>query len=154
MQRICAQEREHARVRACGHKRVTARVFVCVCVREKLSKIPAVMPRGVKKENLPSKMCVVCNRPFTWRKKWERCWDEVQTCSDRCKNERKRNKKRSNQAEVESGEKTSTCSEGSKKVDDPAFPGRRGLNSFSRKPIHVVNVRQLHQAVRAIRIFT
>jgi hypothetical protein len=30
------------------------------------------MTRGVKKENLPSKMCVVCNRPFTWRKKWER----------------------------------------------------------------------------------
>ena len=38
------------------------------------------MPRGVKKENLPTKTCVVCNRPFTWRKKWERCWDEVLTC--------------------------------------------------------------------------
>jgi hypothetical protein len=32
--------------------------------------------RGVKKENLPTKVCVVCDRPFTWRKKWERCWDE------------------------------------------------------------------------------
>jgi hypothetical protein len=42
------------------------------------------MPRGVKKENLPSKVCVVCNRPFTWRKKWERCWDEVTTCSKAC----------------------------------------------------------------------
>lgn len=29
--------------------------------------------RGVKKENLPTKVCVVCDRPFTWRKKWERC---------------------------------------------------------------------------------
>lgn len=48
------------------------------------------MPRGVKKENLPSKICEVCNRPFTWRKVWERCWDEVKTCSDRCKAERKR----------------------------------------------------------------
>ncbi|KAL2610976.1 hypothetical protein R1flu_022668 [Riccia fluitans] len=48
------------------------------------------MPRGVKKENLPSKVCVVCNRPFTWRKRWERCWEEVLTCSDRCKNERRR----------------------------------------------------------------
>lgn len=28
----------------------------------------ARMTRGVKKENLPSKVCVVCNRPFTWRK--------------------------------------------------------------------------------------
>jgi hypothetical protein len=42
------------------------------------------MPRGVKKENLPTKTCVVCNRPFTWRKKWERCWDEVTTCSKGC----------------------------------------------------------------------
>lgn len=42
------------------------------------------MPRGVAKENLPSKICASCNRPFTWRKVWEKCWDEVQTCSDRC----------------------------------------------------------------------
>jgi len=55
------------------------------------------MPRGVKKENLPSKICVVCNRPFTWRKKWERCWDEVLCCSERCKNERKRNKRSADQ---------------------------------------------------------
>jgi hypothetical protein len=48
------------------------------------------MPRGVDKANLPSKMCEVCKRPFTWRKVWESCWDEVKTCSDRCKNERKR----------------------------------------------------------------
>ena len=38
----------------------------------------------VKKENLPSKLCVVCQRPFTWRKKWERCWEEVKYCSKRC----------------------------------------------------------------------
>jgi hypothetical protein len=48
------------------------------------------MPRGIAKANLPSKICVVCQRPFTWRKLYERCWDEVQTCSDRCKGERKR----------------------------------------------------------------
>jgi hypothetical protein len=42
------------------------------------------MPRGVKKENLPWKVCVVCNRPYNWRKKWERCWDEVTTCSKAC----------------------------------------------------------------------
>jgi hypothetical protein len=34
-------------------------------------------------------VCVVCNRPFTWRKKWENCWDEVQCCSKRCQSERK-----------------------------------------------------------------
>ncbi|KAG7356217.1 zinc finger type ZPR1 domain containing protein [Nitzschia inconspicua] len=47
------------------------------------------MPRGVKKENLPSKICVTCGRPFTWRKKWERCWDEVTTCSKSCNNKRR-----------------------------------------------------------------
>ena len=41
--------------------------------------------RGVKKTNLPQKMCLVCQRPFTWRKKWERVWDEVKYCSDRCR---------------------------------------------------------------------
>jgi hypothetical protein len=35
------------------------------------------MPRGVAKEHLPSKVCATCNRPFTWRKVWEKCWDEV-----------------------------------------------------------------------------
>ncbi|NJK34577.1 MAG: DUF2256 domain-containing protein [Oscillatoriales cyanobacterium SM2_2_1] len=37
------------------------------------------------KSSLPNKNCVVCGRPFTWRKKWERCWDEVKYCSDRCR---------------------------------------------------------------------
>ena len=50
------------------------------------------MPRGVAKENLPSKVCVVCNRPFTWRKKWERCWDEVTTCSKGCNAKRRKAK--------------------------------------------------------------
>lgn len=42
--------------------------------------------------NLPTKDCVVCKRPFTWRKKWEKCWDEVLTCSERCKRERRAGK--------------------------------------------------------------
>jgi hypothetical protein len=29
-------------------------------------------------------MCVICVRPFTWRKKWERSWEERTTCSKRC----------------------------------------------------------------------
>ncbi|MBC8161393.1 MAG: DUF2256 domain-containing protein [Roseiflexaceae bacterium] len=41
--------------------------------------------RGVKKENLPTKICIVCKRPFAWRKKWERHWDEVKYCSDACR---------------------------------------------------------------------
>lgn len=50
---------------------------------------PVKMPRGVKKENLPSKICVTCGRPFTWRKKWERVWDEVTTCSKSCNGKRR-----------------------------------------------------------------
>uniref|UniRef100_A0A7S3NL29 DUF2256 domain-containing protein n=1 Tax=Aureoumbra lagunensis TaxID=44058 RepID=A0A7S3NL29_9STRA len=52
-------------------------------------------PANSKKssKNLPEKICVVCERPFTWRKKWERCWDEVTTCSKRCNSERRKTKK-------------------------------------------------------------
>jgi hypothetical protein len=39
----------------------------------------------VKKDQLPRKDCVRCGRPFTWRKKWERDWDNVKYCSDRCR---------------------------------------------------------------------
>jgi hypothetical protein len=44
----------------------------------------------VKKADLPSKICAVCARPFTWRKKWERDWENVRYCSDRCRAEAKR----------------------------------------------------------------
>ncbi|MBC7454196.1 MAG: DUF2256 domain-containing protein [Massilia sp.] len=38
-----------------------------------------------QKSALPSKLCPVCARPFFWRKKWERDWDSVKYCSDRCR---------------------------------------------------------------------
>jgi hypothetical protein len=40
--------------------------------------------KGVKKQNLPSKVCIVCNIPFVWRKKWKKNWDQVKYCSDKC----------------------------------------------------------------------
>ena len=40
-----------------------------------------------KKQNLPQKVCIVCQRPFFWRKKWEKVWDEVKYCSQKCKRE-------------------------------------------------------------------
>lgn len=46
------------------------------------------MPKGVRKENLPQKICPVCNRPFTWRKKWADDWEHVTYCSKRCRNRR------------------------------------------------------------------
>ncbi|NCI79828.1 MULTISPECIES: DUF2256 domain-containing protein [Acinetobacter] len=39
----------------------------------------------MKKQHLPEKICAYCQRPFLWRKKWQRCWDEVKYCSERCK---------------------------------------------------------------------
>ncbi|NBU13461.1 MAG: DUF2256 domain-containing protein [Alphaproteobacteria bacterium] len=47
------------------------------------------MPPMRKKSELPQKTCKTCGRPFTWRKKWERVWDEVLYCSDRCRMDRK-----------------------------------------------------------------
>jgi hypothetical protein len=44
--------------------------------------------RGVHKSDLPQKVCIVCGRPFTWRKKWEKNWANVKYCSERCKNKR------------------------------------------------------------------
>ncbi|WP_159711482.1 DUF2256 domain-containing protein [Sphingomonas sp. AX6] len=43
------------------------------------------MPNGVAKRDLPSKICPACARPFSWRKKWERDWEQVVYCSDRCR---------------------------------------------------------------------
>ena len=46
------------------------------------------MPKFTK-SNLPSKTCLVCQRSFAWRKKWEKVWDEVKYCSDRCRGKRR-----------------------------------------------------------------
>ena len=46
------------------------------------------MPKGTKKKHLPTKICPVCQRPFTWRKKWERDWENVIYCSQKCKKEK------------------------------------------------------------------
>ncbi len=43
------------------------------------------MAKMVKKADLPTKTCAACGRPFAWRKKWAKVWDEVRYCSDRCR---------------------------------------------------------------------
>ncbi|HUN93870.1 MAG TPA: DUF2256 domain-containing protein [Burkholderiaceae bacterium] len=40
------------------------------------------------KQSLPSKPCVACGRPMSWRKRWARTWGEVKFCSDACRNAR------------------------------------------------------------------
>jgi hypothetical protein len=43
------------------------------------------MPKMRRKGDLPTKTCAACGRPFSWRRKWSRVWDEVRVCSDRCR---------------------------------------------------------------------
>ncbi len=38
-----------------------------------------------KKSELPVKTCAHCGLPFTWRKKWERDWEQLKYCSERCR---------------------------------------------------------------------
>ncbi|MGJ8667454.1 MAG: DUF2256 domain-containing protein [Patiriisocius sp.] len=44
-----------------------------------------------KKTNLPEKICATCGLSFSWRKKWERNWEEVKYCSERCRKNKKIN---------------------------------------------------------------
>ncbi|HKK86431.1 MAG TPA: DUF2256 domain-containing protein [Roseovarius sp.] len=46
------------------------------------------MARHNPKAKLPTKSCVTCGRPFTWRRKWARDWDNVRHCSERCRRNR------------------------------------------------------------------
>ena len=49
------------------------------------------MKTGFKgnKSHLPSKPCLCCGRAMTWRKAWEKNWDNVKYCSERCRRESK-----------------------------------------------------------------
>lgn len=37
------------------------------------------------KASLPSKPCVACGLPMTWRRRWAKNWLEVKYCSDACR---------------------------------------------------------------------
>jgi hypothetical protein len=51
---------------------------------ERKSKALQARQANSRKARLPSKLCPVCSRPFTWRKKWEREWAQVVYCSKAC----------------------------------------------------------------------
>ncbi|AYV24879.1 DUF2256 domain-containing protein [Vibrio mediterranei] len=48
-----------------------------------------------RKSHLPRKICGHCDKPFTWRKKWQRCWEQVRYCSKRCSSKARGAKKTS-----------------------------------------------------------
>ena len=103
------------------------------------------MPRGVKKENLPSKVCLSCDRPFTWRKKWERCWDEVTTCSKSCNVKRRTGSRLAGAVsynvddQIDSsdfGEKISFAKINQNQyIEDPIMPNIPALNITDEKQI-------------------
>jgi len=39
--------------------------------------MPDKVSRGKKRGELPTRICLQCQRPFNWRAKWEKVWDEV-----------------------------------------------------------------------------
>ena len=41
--------------------------------------------RGSARDALPTKPCASCGRTITWRRAWERDWDDVRHCSDACR---------------------------------------------------------------------
>ena len=83
--------------------------------------------------NLPVKTCVVCDRPFTWRKKWENCWDEVTTCSKACNAERKKaNRAANHDSASEASEDASTMSESSADVELDPKAARKAAKKASK----------------------
>jgi hypothetical protein len=52
------------------------------------------MPKMRKKGDLPQKVCLECGRPFAWRRKWAKVWEEVIYCSDRCRSVTRRQSRR------------------------------------------------------------
>ncbi len=41
-----------------------------------------------KKADFPSKICPVCERPFSWRARWKHQWEAIVYCSERCRSRR------------------------------------------------------------------
>lgn len=42
-------------------------------------------PEAVTASQHADKICGACGRRITWRKRWERSWDEIRFCSDGCR---------------------------------------------------------------------
>lgn len=45
----------------------------------------SLMPKMIKKSELPTKACISCELKFAWRRKWAASWAEVKYCSERCR---------------------------------------------------------------------
>ena len=79
----------------------------------------------------PPKPCAACGREMTWRKKWERDWENVKYCSDACRRASKSTARRDESAALEAailsllnargGDKTICPSEAAHQVGGDAW---------------------------------
>ncbi len=56
----------------------------------------------MKTQNRPSKACATCGRRFEWRRAWERNWDQVKYCSQRCRRNKPGHRDRELEATIRS----------------------------------------------------
>lgn len=73
--------------RAQGHARARRQAGASAARVATHSPFSTMTSSGYKgnKQSLPSKPCVACGRPMSWRKKWEKNWEQVKYCSDACR---------------------------------------------------------------------
>ncbi|RRA47989.1 DUF2256 and DUF3253 domain-containing protein [Acidipila sp. EB88] len=105
---------------------------------------------------VPSKPCVVCGREITWRKKWERSWDEVRYCSDGCRKRAKSGAATTEDAALETAILTLLAERGAGKTICPSEAARRVAGSEERaawehlmEPARAA-ARRLHAAGRLV----
>jgi hypothetical protein len=53
--------------------------------RRREHTMPDRKPKARTATPIPQKTCAACGRTITWRRKWERDWDNVKFCSDGCR---------------------------------------------------------------------
>lgn len=66
-----------------GHKSALALAYRAGMKEKSRSEAPGSF-RG-NKASLPSKPCLACGRPMSWRRSWAKNWAEVKYCSERCR---------------------------------------------------------------------
>ena len=73
----------------------------------------------------PPKICVVCGREISWRKKWERDWDNVRYCSDACRKRAKSSSAAAADGALEAAILALLAERGAGKTIGPAAAARR-----------------------------
>ena len=86
-----------------------------------------------KEQHPPPKSCLVCGREITWRKKWERCWDEVRYCSDGCRRRAKSGAAATEDAALEAAILALLAERGAGKTICPSEAARRVAGSETRE---------------------